>query len=76
MLQGQKYSENLLRYQTEVTGIKRYIKGTVDRRTEGVPTRRTDYRGVCRVQYYGISIRRYLDALAHALVARALGEQA
>jgi hypothetical protein len=50
------------------------IKGHVDDRTQGKPTKRGEYRGVCKVQYYDISIRRYLDALAHGLIERAVGK--
>lgn len=64
--------DELMQYWTEVTGISRYIKGHVDARTEGIPTKRLDYRGVCSVTYRDVSIRRYLDALAHGLMDRAL----
>jgi hypothetical protein len=65
--------DELMLYWTEVTGISRYIKGHVDARTEGIPKKRVEYRGVCKVNYYDVSIRRYLDALAHGLMTRALG---
>lgn len=66
--------EELHRYWADLTGVNRVIRGTVDPRTEGKPTKRTGYKGVCAVIYYDLSIRRYLDALAHGLMARALGE--
>ncbi len=64
--------EELLKYWKNVTGIERHIRGTVDRRTEGKPTKRTNYRGVCKILYHDISMRRYLDALAQSLMDRAL----
>ena len=63
----------LTQYWTEVTGIKRFRQGTVDPRTEGEPTKRADYKGVCKIHYHDISIRRYLDALAQGLMERAVG---
>ena len=68
--------EELMQYWTAVTGINQYIKGHVDARTEGIPTKRSDYKGVCKVHYYDVSIRRYLDALAHGLMERAVGAPA
>jgi hypothetical protein len=64
----------LLQYWTEVTGITQSIRGTVDARTEGKPTKRADYKGVCKIVYYDFALRRYLDALAQGLMARALRE--
>jgi hypothetical protein len=58
-------------YWTEVTGIRRHIKPAVDPRTERKPTQREGYMGVCGVHYYDVSIRRYLDAVAAGLMARA-----
>ena len=55
--------EELKQYWTEITGITRFIKGHVDARTEGIPTKRPRYKGVCKVSYHDVSIRRYLDAL-------------
>lgn len=62
----------LLEFWQGVTMIERSIKGHVDRRTEGKPTKRTQYKGVCTIHYFDISLRRYLDALAQGLMARAL----
>ncbi len=61
---------------SEVTQIKSVRIGHVDPRTEGKPTLRVDYRGVCRINYYDLTIRRYLDALAHGLMGRAVGADA
>jgi hypothetical protein len=67
--------EQLLQYWTSVTGITQHTKGHIDSRTTGKPTKRADYKGVCAVVYHDVSLRRYLDALAHGLMARALGDQ-
>ena len=68
--------KELGQYWAEVTGINHIHKGHVDARTEGKPTLRTDYKGVCNIHYYDLTIRRYLDALAHGLMARAVGKRA
>ena len=68
--------KELMQYWTQVTGISRYIKGHVDARTEGSPTKRPDYKGVCKISYHDVSIRRYLDALAQGLMDRAIGAPA
>ena len=65
--------DELGQYWTKITGVSHIHKGHVDARTEGKPTLRTEYKGVCKVHYYDVSIRRYLDALAHGLMARAVG---
>jgi hypothetical protein len=75
MCRADQDTEGLLQYWTAVTGIKQCIKGTVDARTEGKPTKRDDYKGVCKVLYHDVSIRRYLDALAQGLMARAVGDE-
>ena len=64
--------QTLLEFWQGMTAIKRSIKGHVDQRTEGKPTKREHYKGVCTVHYFDVSLRRYLDALAHGLIARAL----
>ncbi len=63
----------LRQFWVAATGIQRYIKGHRDARTEGKPTKRLGYKGVCKVVYHDVSLRRYLDALAHELMARAVG---
>lgn len=65
--------EELVKYWQELTDIQRFMKCNIDKRTEGKPTKRQQYKGVCTVIYYDISLRRYLDALAHGLIARAAG---
>jgi hypothetical protein len=65
--------EELLQFWMQITGITKSIRGTIDARTEGKPTKRTDYKGVCKILYHDVSLRRYLDALAQGLMTRALG---
>ena len=74
MYRADQNIDELSQYWIEVTGIKQHIKGHVDIRTEGLPTKRGDYKGVCMIIYYDISLRRYLDALARGLMERAVGE--
>lgn len=64
----------LERFWIEITGIASTVKGHIDVRTEGKPTKRTGYKGVCAVRYHDLTIRRYLDALAHGLMERAVGK--
>lgn len=64
--------QSLLAFWQDVTGVQRSIKGHIDRRTEGKPTKRAQYKGVCTIHYFDVALRRYLDALAHGLMARAL----
>jgi hypothetical protein len=66
--------EDLERFWIQQTGIRNIIQGRKDTRTEGKPTLRPDYKGVCKVYYYDVAIRRYLDALAHGLMERAVGK--
>lgn len=73
MCRADQDEAELRRYWMEVTGITRCIKSHVDARTEGKSTKRLDYKGVCLIHYYDVSIRRYLDGLAHGLMARAVG---
>jgi hypothetical protein len=75
MTRADQDGEELLRFWMEVTGIKQYIKTYVDTRTEGKPTKRAAYKGVCAVVYHDVSIRRYLDALAQGLMSRALEDE-
>lgn len=65
----------LAHFWSEVTSVTKVLQGHVDTRTEGKPTKRLEYKGVCKVQYYDLSIRRYLDALAQGLMARALEQE-
>ena len=73
MCRADQDEAELCRYWMGLTGISRCIKSHVDARTEGKATKRDDYKGVCKIVYHDVSIRRYLDALAHGLMARAIG---
>ena len=55
-------------YWSELTGITRLQKTGVDPRTEGKPTRRADYQGVCTVVYSDVQLQRYLLRLAYRLI--------
>lgn len=65
--------DQLFAYWKNITGIQRATRSIPDPRTVGKPTKRKNYMGVCRINYYDVSLRRYLDALAHGLIARAAG---
>lgn len=73
MCRADQDEAELRQYWMEVTGITRCIKSHIDARTKGKATKRDAYKGVCKIVYHDVSIRRYLDALAHALMARAVG---
>lgn len=66
--------DELVQYWMHVTHIQRVIKGHIDSRTKGKPTKRLNYKGVCSVLYHDVSLRRYLDALAQELMGDAGGE--
>lgn len=72
MCRADQDEAELQAYWSEVTGIHQFIKTHIDARTEGSPTKRLDYKGVCKTSYHDVSLRRYLDALAHGLMERAL----
>jgi hypothetical protein len=74
MARADQDGEELLQYWMEVTRINRSIKTHVDTRTEGKPTKRNDYKGVCKVVYHDVALRRYLDAVAQGLMVRAVGD--
>jgi hypothetical protein len=76
MCRADQDEAELQRYWSEVTGIHQFIKTHIDARTEGIPTKRLNYKGVCKISYHDISLRRYLDALAHGLMERAVGRGA
>lgn len=73
MCRADQDEAELRQYWMALTGIPRCIKSHVDARTEGKATKRDDYKGVCKIVYHDVSIRRYLDALAHGLMARTVG---
>lgn len=71
MHRADQNEDELRVFWSQITNVHRHIKGHVDARTIGVPTKRLDYKGVCNISYHDVSLRRYLDALAHELMARA-----
>ena len=71
MCRADQEPDELVSYWARITGIQRSIKSHVDARTVDKPTKRTDYKGVCKIVYHDVSLRRYLDALAHELMAHA-----
>jgi hypothetical protein len=73
MYRADQNIEELEHYWSMVTGIKRFIKGHLDLRTQGKATKRADYKGVCSICYHDVALRRYLDALAQGLMERAVG---
>lgn len=75
MCRADQDEAELRQYWMNLTGIAQCIKSHIDARTEGKATKRDNYKGVCLIHYYDVSIRRYLDALAHGLMARAVGPQ-
>lgn len=56
----------LERYWSRVTGIRRaqFCKVQIDSRTIGKPTRKKDYKGVCRLVYYSADIALELKTIA------------
>ena len=64
---------SLEQFWIEVTGITKYIKTYIDVQSKDKPTLQPAYKGICKVYYHDLTIRRYLDALAHGLMARAVG---
>lgn len=71
MCRADQHEATLRTFWSQITGIHVFIKSHIDSRTIGIPTKRLDYKGVCKVSYHDVSLRRYLDALAHQLMARA-----
>lgn len=56
----------LEKFWSKITGIPpwQFLKAQVDRRTIGKPTRKGDYKGVCKVNYYSASIYHELIAIS------------
>lgn len=73
MYRADQNVDELMLYWSELTGVSKFIRGSMDPRTLGKPTKRLDYKGVCSVVYYDVALRHYLDALAHELMTRAVG---
>lgn len=73
MIRADQDSEAIRDYWIEVTNIARCMAVYTDLRSVGKSPTYPNYKGVCTILYNDISIRRYLDAVAHGLMARAIG---
>ena len=69
--------EDLKRYWSEITGIAKSqcLKSKPDIRTEGKPTLKKDYKGVCRVIYYDTSLQFELQSIGEAIINGAGGDR-
>ncbi len=61
----------VISYWQQVTGITAPPAVFVDPRTIGKSATFEHYHGVCSVHYHDTALRRYLDSVAHTLIARA-----
>ena len=66
--------ENLEKYWLGVVNIPKtqFYKTTIDPRTVGKPTKRTNYKGVLRVDYFNSKIQLELESLAQLIYNRVL----
>jgi hypothetical protein len=50
--------DDLKRYWSAITGIRfrQFYPAQIDRRTEGKPSKKPDYKGVCRIDYFSAEI--------------------
>lgn len=64
-----QHPEELKRFWIQATGIpeRLFYKPLVDPRTRGKPTKKPNYRGVLRVDYFDSKIQRELESLADLL---------
>jgi hypothetical protein len=67
--------EDLKQYWSEVTKIplSQFIKSSIDRRPN--KKKREGYKGVCKIHYYSLAIRRFLDALGQGVMDELSGEE-
>lgn len=72
MIRADQDSVEIRDYWTNVTSIGKCQPVFTDLRTVGKSATYAGYKGVCTIYYNDVSIRRYLDAVAHSLMARAL----
>jgi hypothetical protein len=73
MIRADQDGDEILEYWKQLTHIEKVMPVFTDLRSLGKSPTYTDYKGVCTIHYNDISIRRYLDAVAHGLMERALG---
>lgn len=57
-------SEDLVKYWSKITGIKKFYPCYIDKRTIGKPTKKTNYKGVCSVGSAGTHIQLELAEIA------------
>lgn len=64
--------EQLKNYWSRVTGVspKQFYKPQIDSRTIGKPTKKPDYKGVCRIDYFSALIDQELKYIARNLEKR------
>lgn len=64
--------ERLKNYWSRVTGVspKQFYKPQIDSRTIGKPTKKPDYKGVCRIDYFSALIDQELKYIARNLEKR------
>lgn len=74
-MRADQAQEEVIKYWSAITGINRHIAIQVDPRTQGKSATYENYKGVCCVLYHDLALRRYLDALAHGLMTRAIGSE-
>ena len=69
--------EELKRYWSTLTQVPldQFYPAYADKRTRGIATRKTGYRGVCCIQYPDVSLQYELQAIGAAVVKRILVEQ-
>jgi hypothetical protein len=73
IIRADQDSDVMRSYWINVTAIPQCMRVYVDARTLGKSPTYSTYKGVCTVSYNDISLRRYPDAVAHGLIARATG---
>ena len=70
MIRADQDMEEVRVYWSHLTQIYNCMPVYVDPRTIGKSPTYADYKGVCTVYYNDLSIRRYLDAVAHGMMER------
>lgn len=67
--------EELNKYWSKVTGVPlhHFFRTTPDKRTKGKPTLKSDYRGVCSIQYPSTALQFELQSIGEAIINGAEG---
>lgn len=65
-------SKKLESYWQKVTNISKqqFYKPQIDKRTKGKPTKKSEYKGVCRIDYFSAKITQELQYIANTLENR------